>query len=409
MAGAAEPAVAWYGRAAEIARGQYANVEALEALERAIALLDDRPGDRVVAAGLFEAWGDCLVVAGRLPEADEAYHSALAACPADDRLRLAALYQKVVQIYPPQGRMEESAAIYQKALAVLGPAPGDLPPVAWWRVWLEIQIGRQETLYFQGRTAELAELTRQVEPILAQYGTPDHRVDYQLSQLMLLHRTKRFAVDPADLVEPVKAIEGAPPMDEMKRAFLEFGLGFGHFSAGLLPEAADYLTAALAKAEEMVYLPLQDQCLAYLTITARLTGDVERARLYQARSAGVAYRVGVPYYLGVVAANQAWLDYLDGRWARASAGAQKALEQWQGYSYPFHWLAHWPLLAVARDEPAAAVASAKAMLDPEQQRLPNDVTRTLSRAVDAWEAGDPDIAREALKQAAVLARNHNYL
>jgi len=335
----------------------------------------------------------------------------LARCLASDRLRLAALYQKLVHIYPPQGRMGESDAIYQKAVNVLGPEPGLLPAVDWWRTWLDIQLSRHESLYYQGRIDEMEKLKAQIEPVLEHYGTALHHLDYSGNQLMLIYRKKRFNLDLADLDYATEAVELAPNDDKMKRAYLEFGLGFGCLWANLLPQAIEYLLKALAGAEAMAYLPLQNQCVAYLTVALRLTGDVPQARQYQARSADLADQVGTPYYMGVVEANQAWLHYLDCRWELAIAKAQRALEHWQAFVYPFHWLAHWPLVAInlGQNKLASAIASADAMLDPVQQRFADDMTQALERAIEAGEAGESNEARRALEQAVALAKDYNYI
>lgn len=410
-AGELESAIEWYARAGSVAKRQYANQEVLSLFRRAIDLLANIPEDRSLATGLYESLGDGLVIAGQLQEADAAYRSALTRCPTDDRLRLATLYQKLVHIYPPQGRVGESEAIYRKALDALGSEPGPLPAAEWWRAWLDIQLSRYETLYYQGQIDEMQKLALQVEPVLEQYGTPLQRVDYSGKQLMLTYRRKRFNLAPADLAYAAQAVEHAPIDDGMKHAYWEFGLGFGHLWAGLLPKANEYLLQALAEAEAMAYLPLQDQCLAYLVVARRLAGDVDRARLYHARSSEVAKRVGAPYYLGVAEANQAWLHFLDDQYDLAEASAQKALQRWQDHVYPFQWLARWPLLAInlARNELTAAVESAAAMLMPVQQRLPDDVTGALERAFQAGEAGKLGTTRRALEQALTLARDHNYL
>ncbi len=367
-AGEIEAAVEWYMQAADVAQKQYANDETIGSLERAIALSVKLPGNPDRTTWLYESLGDSLVIAGRMQSADAAYKSAVSHCPEDDRLRLAALHQKQAHIYPPQGRMEESDAIYRKALEALGPEPGDLPAVNWWRAWLDVQLSRYEVFYYQARLPEMEKLAAEIEPILEQYGSTKHRLNYNSIRTMLVLRQKRYNLCPEDLEFIERAAEDGPAEgDEMKRAYFDFGVSFGQLWAGQREQAGKHLRQLLAKAEALAYLPLQDQCLAYLTIASRLAGEEAQARFYQARSAEVAHQVGAPYYVGVAAANQAWLNYLDEEWDLAITNAQKALECWQGFAYPFQWLALWPLLAIAvtRKDLAAAIASAEAMLDPK--------------------------------------------
>jgi hypothetical protein len=64
----------------------------------------------------------------------------------------------------------------------------------------------------------------------------------------------------------------------------------------------------------------------------------------------------------------------------------------------FQWNARFPLLAVylARGDGEAALEQARAMLDPSQQPLPEDV-RELVEAADG--AGDPGVLARALELA----------
>ena len=55
------------------------------------------------------------------------------------------------------------------------------------------------------------------------------------------------------------------------------------------------------------------------------------------------------------------------------------------------------------------IASAGAMLDPLQQRLPDKLMAALTGAVDFWQAGERDPARGMLMCSLELAKAANYL
>lgn len=191
----------------------------------------------------------------------------------------------------------------------------------------------------------------------------------------------------------------------------QFHLGFVLLWHGSLDEADEMLGKALAAAEALGDMWLQDQCLAYLTILYRLQGRRKAVEAYLPRLDSVARRVAYDNYVGVSEAQAAWLDYLDGAWEKARGQAEAALEKWTGTTYPLRWLAHLPLLAigVAQERLPGAVESARAMLDPGEQRLPGEVEAVLEAAVGAWEEGDEEGVREALWRAVEVAEQHGYL
>jgi len=61
-------------------------------------------------------------------------------------------------------------------------------------------------------------------------------------------------------------------------------------------------------------------------------------------------------------------------------------------------------VALARGQFAEAAAHGRALLDPQQQRLPDPLAASLEKALSAWDAGKVAIARRCLEQSVALAR-----
>ena len=181
--------------------------------------------------------------------------------------------------------------------------------------------------------------------------------------------------------------------------------------SGDLDGAHDQLTTSLEIAREIGNLLLQDQCLAYLAILYRLRGDRTLLHKLLPQTREIAQIVNYPAYIGVYQAKLAWLDYLDRDWTAAHKRSLKALSEWGDSSYPFKWLAYWILLAINldRDMLEEAVESARAMLDPIQQCLPDEVTAVLEQCLHHWEDRDLDSTRKMLKRAVELAKQWGYL
>ena len=82
---------------------------------------------------------------------------------------------------------------------------------------------------------------------------------------------------------------------------------------------------------------------------------------------------------------------------------------WKSVSmvYPFHWMALWPLaaLALARGDFAEAAEHARGMLDKDQQRLPDELAAALEQV-----AMEPVThAHPTLERALRLAQQEGYL
>jgi hypothetical protein len=79
--------------------------------------------------------------------------------------------------------------------------------------------------------------------------------------------------------------------------------------------------------------------------------------------------------------------------------------------YPLQWTALYPLIgvALAKDQLAEAVAHARALLAPWQQRMPDALAALIEAAVEAWDKGEPELAREQIKRVVETARDSGYL
>jgi hypothetical protein len=58
---------------------------------------------------------------------------------------------------------------------------------------------------------------------------------------------------------------------------------------------------------------------------------------------------------------------------------------------------------------APAIDYARALLDPGQQRVPDALAASLEQAIQAWDGGASESARELLHQSLALAQQMRYL
>ena len=108
---------------------------------------------------------------------------------------------------------------------------------------------------------------------------------------------------------------------------------------------------------------------------------------YALRAQEAAEAAHMPDYVAAAKGNQAWLAWRRRDLPAAEQRGQEALALWRQSPlvYPFQWQALWPLIAVAlaRGREDEAWAHAQALLEPTQQRLPDELNAALEAAVQA--------------------------
>jgi tetratricopeptide (TPR) repeat protein len=411
-AGESERAIGHYVGAAAVAQRLYANEEAVSHLRRALALMPEcDPAARPPPAQIYEQMADLLVLGGKGEEARQAYGEALDCLGPEERVWQASLWRKIGSSWSGQYEYDPAQESLEKALHLLGPEPASAAP-AWWQTWLDIQYVRLTLLYFQARLGEMEELCRRMGPVVEEHASARQKVSFLQRQGMLEFRQLRFVPSQKLIDDEWTALRWAQrTQDKALILSAEFGLGFTLLWLGDPQAAINQLETTLPRVEEMGNLPTQTQCLTYLAVAHRLQGELEQAKGYTERCMEVAREGRRTAYIGAAEANLSWLAYRAGDAEAAWQHGQAALAKWQSVQYPFHWLALWPLLAVALEQGhlVEAVDQARAMLDPVQQRLPEALTATLEEAIAAWDAGQAAPAREHLAEAVRLAQEGNYL
>jgi tetratricopeptide (TPR) repeat protein len=417
LAGHFEQAVPYYQRAAEAAQQVYANADAIRYYRRAIALLAGPTGySQSRAASLQEHLGDVLHWTGQYEEAKAAFQQAVVAVPHSESISQARLHRKIGNSWRDQHRYQEALLAYADAEGTLGQAPLE-PSPEWWQAWIQVSLEINLVYYWLGQLPESDELRLRLQPAVEQHGTPSQRAVYFQNIGWIEFRRNR-CVATTEMVSLSKATLAAQQEidNQAGTPAAQFGVGFALLWHGEPQTAMEPFQTALHLAEQTGDVSLQARCLTYLTIAYRQCAQVEETRHHAARNLEVATLAHMPEYIAMAKANHAWLAWRAGDVGLTQELGQAALELWHqlpaGHaSAPFQWLARWPLIAVALREEllAGAIEHARALLDPGQQRLPDELAASLEQAIQAWAGGAPQSARALLHQSMALAQQMRYL
>jgi eukaryotic-like serine/threonine-protein kinase len=193
-------------------------------------------------------------------------------------------------------------------------------------------------------------------------------------------------------------------------AHYQFCLGFLHAHRDELDAAKKELESGLQLAVRIGDVAEQTKCLTYLTMTHRKLNHPDETERYASRALAVAREAQNSAYTGSALAQLAWVDWRRGNLAKAENQARATLELWP-QNYPWRLWALWPLFGISlgRQHIEQAVDWAKGMLDPEQCRLPGDLSTALDEALEAFERSEVETTRARFQQASELAERRCYL
>jgi len=415
-AGRRDKSVKYLVLAGDRARRSFANTEAVALYRSAIEELEQTDGSAAApsgrAADLHECLGDVLELMGLHDEARAAYEAALA--PDRDAVSAATRRRKWALSFIVQRRYDEALKGYALAEAALETDRLPSMPASWWRVWLQIQLGRMWVYYWQNRTNEADGLAAAIRPAVEAEGTPSQRAEFFVQNALSHLRRDRYVASDAAMAYAAEAREAIRHVDNLAEVpHLSFVVGFAHLWRNRLDDAEQALTECLRLAERVGDAVVELRCRTYLGLVARKRGAVGQARTIFEAVLKMASAARMIEYIALAKAGLAWGDWREGRALDAERGAREALDAWHAMPVPysFDWMAAWIVVAasLSRHDLADAIRHADLMLGSAQQPLPAPLEHLTSAAVDAWKNGDEQAATTHLHEATRLAATTGHL
>lgn len=423
LAGMPGEAIPHYQHATNAARQLYANAEAITHIRRALRLLPLLPSNTSVSwqletkAQLYETLGDLMHFTAHYKEAQDAYETAstaVAATTDQNPIWQCRLQRKTGSACLPQHHYEAALVYFDRAKASLGQKPATAD-VGWWREWIDLQQERKYGYYWLNRWPEIAAIFEESRPILAQYGTPAQRALF--FDPSMFYRRDRFVISDEVLGYTREWSAANLELDDpVRKASAHFMMGFALLWYGDLTEAEAEMRTALEMTTKTGDVNLHARCLTYPTIATRKQEQVEKVRALAAQSMAAAEEAALPEYVATAKANLSWVAWRDDDYQKARIYGRSALELWQtlptGHaSCAFQWTALFPLTATTLPEHHLdeVIDYVQAVLDPTQQKLPEELTAVLQDSVTAHRQDQPTHATHLLTQAIKLAQQMHYL
>ena len=411
-AGAAAPAAHYLGRAAERAQATFANTEALAFYQSAIAQIQrvdsakEDTATRSSTARLNEGLGDVLTLMGRHVDARAAYDCARSFVPDVDSIWRSRLFRKTGFSHNLQRHYEETGRAYDSAEKELGDMTGTRS-AEWWEEKVQIQLERMQLFYWQAMAGEMREVAERYRSAIEERATPIQRGKF-FEKLALSYLTESRYHPNEECVRLAELAfsesRGSGHLPEVSH--IRFVLGLVHLWRGNYGDAIEHGEAALHLAERCGDLVLQARCLTYLAVAHRGGGRLDQARSYAGRALELASKIGMVEYVAMAKANLAWVAWREGNHAETEKLGCEALELWHGMEDPYSldWMALWPLIAVASSRNIVrAIDYARALLVEHQRPLPEKLAAATEKAIESWEKGEGESARDDLARAIQIA------
>ncbi len=408
----------------------FANDEAISSYRAALAVLGPgRPSDELMAKAAVQLRTKLAYVlhwrsVGGKREAREVLGEAIGLVDERGSFQAARLQNLLGRMEIENHDYGAALAAFDAAEAWLGDRPGDQDQAVV-ALWLEIQLeGRALVYYFSNEPARGAAVLAEVGPAVEARGGPMQKVFFytallrsQLSQAR--HRVDEEIIATARAALAAAAEEVSDDYEPLTRPAWP-GSGWKLFDLarclvlhGDLDEAEERLNAASAIANRVGEPVLQLRCASLLALSALRRHDAVAVAALVPQALEAAEATSSPDSLAMAKAFLAWVAWREGRSAEVGPRAEEALALWAKTTgwQPVHWICLWPLIAVrlGTGHVSAAVDASRQLLEPSQQRLPDELEAPVVAAGAAWDIGDRELAGAKLAQAVELAERLRYL
>ncbi|CAG0948291.1 Transcriptional regulatory protein MoaR1 [Anaerolineae bacterium] len=406
-AGETEATLANYLRAAQYAQTIYANADALSLLQHGLELIPalTQVASAKFAVQFYELRGDVLHHIAKPADAETSFANALAYVSADESLTQARLIRKRGNTYGGQDRKHNQLSFYETASRILRDARAE-SDAAWWHEWLDLCIDRMGFFYSSVQPEEITKISDEALPQIQTHGTPRQQSAFYECLVQRNLRRDRYVIRDETLEFSRQAMRAAEKTSSRsQRLNPQFGLAFGLLWRGEVEEAEREMETVARGFAEIGETNSQMLALTYLTILARRKGEIEQVDRLAAECLTMTTALKAQTYIGVARANQAWVAWRRQESNKAEAHARAGLALFAP-TYPFRWLALMPLidLLFQKNELDEAIVHARALLDPIQLRLPDELNESFERAIDALNRKEIARCRDALGQALKIAQ-----
>ncbi|RYZ09175.1 MAG: serine/threonine-protein kinase PknK [Myxococcales bacterium] len=406
-----------FQRAADRARAAFAHDEAVMFYNAAIQearqgiFIEGHREDfwRERLCTLHEFLADLQARSGKQTDARSSLDAADKYLRADAAIPRSRILRKLSKTEELQHRYDEALAFLDSAQSELEARPANEEESQdWWREWLDIQNHRIWVYYWTGDVRRMTDTIETARGVLNAHGTRAQQAHfYQLFSLLRM-RSERFALSTETVELARRAFDAVQGGEATEVPAVHFTYGFALLFNDQTLAAQRVLQETHTLAERVGDVAVQCRALTYLLIVQRRRRLEEEVLHTADKTMQLASAAQMRHYIGAAQASLGWLALRRGDLPVARELCEAGIESWNGAmpsSFPFRWMALWPMLALPTLEPDSIDTLARALLDESQQRLPQELEAHVRATLSAPLAEK----RSSLAHALQLATSLGYI
>jgi class 3 adenylate cyclase len=412
LAGEVDRATHYLEIAGDRAAATFANDEARTSYSWALDLLGDEPVNAVASAGLWVKLGRLAWRLGHFDDSRSAFEQAANLASARHALVSARALCFLGAVETAGHHHDAALSAFVAAEEALDASP-DKETDQWAEIWIDIQMERSTLHYWRNEPEAQALVIETARPVVESRAKGRQKVAFYSAVSLQRARATRYFFDDS-VMEDYRAAWAAVVEAglENEQFHVRFSLSFALLWHGDLAAAQAELEQCLEICRRADDKTLELRCLIYLCCAHLRQHHVDTVGQLARQGEDLAQSLAFPEYEGMANAMLAWAAWKKGRFVDAEVLAEKALDLWHSsvVHYSWCWAGLWPLIAVrlAAGRTAPAVAAARELLGPDQQRFPAELETAVQVALDAWDKGDGAAAGTLLLAAVGMASELRY-
>ena len=412
LAGEVERAAHYLALAGDRAALTFANDEARASYSWAIELLGRDPAQAVPVAEIWLKLGRLAWRLGHFEDSRAAFERAADLASADAVLVAARSLCLLAAVETADHRHEAALGALEAAEEKLRTWP-DQGSDEWAEIWVDVQLQRSHLHYWHNEPEAQALVLERARPVVESRSKPKQKADFYSAVTSQRVRASRYFIDDSLILDYRKAWQAVVDAGlENELFFVRFQLGFALLWYGDFTGAQALLEQTLEISRRADDKTLELRVLTYLCCTHLRQHNVEQVKALAPTGEALAGELAFPEYAGMAKAMLAWAAWKEERCVDAEVLAEEARELWRRcvVHYSWCWAGLWPLVAVRLDDGRVeqAIAAARELLGPDQQRFPEALEQAVQSALDTWDRGDIEFATKWLSRALDLACRLRY-
>ncbi|GMQ28369.1 adenylate/guanylate cyclase domain-containing protein [Algoriphagus confluentis] len=411
LAGEPSKSTNYFKKAAERAEQNFANQEALNLYLKAVEEIEKTANGTYSKewCGFLQKAGSIYSLLGKTDDALLALEKALSNLNSKDSIQKAQIMRQKGLAYNAARNFPKMIENYQQAAQELGEWD-ESKDQNWIDEWINLQLDLAWAFYFGNRVSELDETIQLIQPIIEMSGSLEQKNRLYGTICLSDFRKFRYYQLP-DFTMDRLSLQLETALQTGNKALIGRALaktGFARMWRNEHDLAEETFLKSLPYIEHVGDMDSLLISKSYIALAMRKKGDLTKTMAYAESALELAKSLQSHYYIGVSYSILGWAQWKLGDPEKAKKLLNYTIEAYQQFpgSNPIEFLYKGPLLGMAVEEEnwKKAVDLSQSLLDPIQQRMPDQAYELIRKGMEMWKESDLNSTKAAFSELVLLLR-----